>query len=152
MTMNRITIAIDGYSSCGKSTIAKGLAKKIGYIYVDSGAMYRAVTLYCMKNKIIVGGKFSEDDVVSAMNRIKLSFDVNPLTHLSEMYLNGTNVEKEIREAELYIANLEKGIRATELNIAKVEKEIRAIEFVIANGEKAIRAAELLIANVKKFN
>jgi cytidylate kinase len=97
MTTKRITIAIDGYSSCGKSTIAKSLAKKLGYIYIDSGAMYRAVTLYCMKNKIIVDGKFSEAEVLKAMRNIHLSFNVNTVTNNSEIYLNGTNVEKEIR-------------------------------------------------------
>src|SRR5579872_595272 len=97
MPAKRIVIAIDGYSSCGKSTVAKGLAKKLGYTYVDSGAMYRAVTLYCMQHKIIQGGKFSEAEVLKAMGNIHLSFNVNPLTRVSEMHLNGTNVEKEIR-------------------------------------------------------
>ncbi|MFI5164068.1 MAG: (d)CMP kinase [Bacteroidia bacterium] len=95
--MGKITIAIDGYSSCGKSTMAKGLAKKIGYIYIDSGAMYRAFTLYCMENNLIKDGKFSVDEVVNAVQNIRLAFNSDPITGFSEIYLNGKNVEKEIR-------------------------------------------------------
>ncbi len=99
--MKKIIIAIDGYSSCGKSTIAKGLAKKLGYVYIDSGAMYRAVTLYCLQHKIIRNEKFSEPEVLDAMNKINLEFKVNAGTNSSEMFLNGTNVEKEIRGMEV---------------------------------------------------
>lgn len=101
MTANRITIAIDGYSSCGKSTIAKGLAKKLKYLYIDSGAMYRAVTLYCMQNNIIRDNKFNEQEVAAAMDKIHLEFKVNPATRLSEIHLNGKNVEKEIRQMDV---------------------------------------------------
>ena len=96
--MRRITIAIDGYSSCGKSTIAKGLAKKLGYAYIDSGAMYRAVTLYCLQTNIIRNGKFSKTEVAGAMSKINLEFKINPETQMSEMFLNGKSAEKEIRE------------------------------------------------------
>lgn len=95
--MRKITIAIDGYSSCGKSTVAKGLAKKLGYVYIDSGAMYRAVTLYCMQNNMIKNGKFMETEVVDAMKNIRLDFKLNNKTGLSEMNLNGSSVEKDIR-------------------------------------------------------
>ena len=96
--MAKITIAIDGYSSCGKSTVAKGIAKKLGYVFIDSGAMYRAVTLYCLKNHIIRDGKFNEADVVNAMDDIHLEFKLNPETKQSDMHLNGLDVEREIRE------------------------------------------------------
>ena len=96
-----ITIAIDGYSSCGKSTIAKGLAKKLDYVYVDSGAMYRAVTLYCLQHEIIKDGTFSDKDVLHAMNKIDLKFKMNPQSQVSEIRLNGKNVEKEIREMDV---------------------------------------------------
>jgi cytidylate kinase len=99
--VKKIIIAIDGYSSCGKSTLAKELAKKLGYTYVDSGAMYRAVTLYCIENGIIKNGKFSVTDVIAAMDKIHLEFRNNPNTHSSEIYLNGRNVEKEIRQMEV---------------------------------------------------
>ncbi|MDO8641209.1 MAG: (d)CMP kinase [Nitrosarchaeum sp.] len=101
--MKRIVIAIDGYSSCGKSTIAKGLAKKINYLYIDSGAMYRAVTLYCLQNNIIRDEKFTEQEVISSMENICLEFKVNQTTLLSEMHLNGKNVEKEIRQ--MFVSN-----------------------------------------------
>src|SRR5436190_1051684 len=96
--MRNITIAIDGYSSCGKSTIAKGIANEFGYLFIDSGAMYRAVTLYCIQNNIIQEGKFNESEVIKAMEHIQLEFKLNKQANQSEMYLNGKNVEKEIRE------------------------------------------------------
>ncbi len=95
--MKPITIAIDGYSSCGKSTIAKALAAKLGYSYVDTGAMYRAVTLYCMEHGVIKDGAFNEQEVVLALDDIHLSFKFNPNTKSSETFLNGRNIEKEIR-------------------------------------------------------
>lgn len=95
--MKRITIAIDGYSSCGKSTIAKALAAKLGYGYVDTGAMYRAVTLFCLEHGIIKDGAFNENEVVHALEDIQLTFKFNPGTKSSETFLNGRNIEKEIR-------------------------------------------------------
>ena len=94
----KITVAIDGFSSSGKSSIAKFLAKETGYIYVDTGAMYRAVTLYCIQN-----GLFDRDDVPNEeklkeqIDNIKIEFILNPKTGLPEIYLNGKNVEREIR-------------------------------------------------------
>ncbi len=99
--MRKITIAIDGYSSCGKSTVARGIAKKLGYIFIDSGAMYRAVTLYCLRNHIIREGKFDAREVVKALDQIHLEFKLNADAGSSEMYLNGMNVEKEIREMDV---------------------------------------------------
>jgi CMP/dCMP kinase len=99
--MRRITIAIDGYSSCGKSTIAKALAAVLGYGYVDTGAMYRAVTLYCLEHGIIKDHAFDENEVVRALDDIHLSFKFNPSTNISETFLNGKNVEKEIRSMEV---------------------------------------------------
>ena len=99
--MSKITIAIDGYSSCGKSTIAKGVAKELGYLFIDSGAMYRAVTLYCIQHKIIKDGKFNTHDVIKVIDNINLEFKVNPSVNLWEIYLNGINVEKEIREMDV---------------------------------------------------
>ncbi|MEW6468966.1 MAG: (d)CMP kinase [Bacteroidota bacterium] len=96
-----ITIAIDGYSSCGKSTIARALAARLGYKYVDSGAMYRAVTLYCLRKGILKDGKFFLDDVVRALPDIHLSFHYNAARGASDTYLNGENVEHEIRSMEV---------------------------------------------------
>ena len=95
--MKKIIIAIDGYSSCGKSTIAKDLAKSINYTYVDSGAMYRAVTLYCMQNGLFEGEHLDLENLKSEIDNIRISFVRNPETGRSDTYLNGVNVEKEIR-------------------------------------------------------
>ena len=93
----RITIAIDGFSSCGKSTMAKELARRIGYIYIDSGAMYRAVTLYCLDNNLIIDNTVQRDALAQVMDNIKIGFITNPATNKQETYLNGVCVEKEIR-------------------------------------------------------
>jgi len=99
--MKRITIAIDGYSSCGKSTIAKALAARLGYLYVDSGAMYRAVTLHCLRRGIIKDGRFDVSEVIRALNDIHLTFVYNPAAKASDTYLNGENVERDIRTLEV---------------------------------------------------
>lgn len=99
--MSRITIAIDGYSSCGKSTLAKALAAKLNYAYIDSGAMYRCVTLYCLRKGIIKNQKFSPEEVIAALDDITLHFEFNPHTKTSETYLNSENVEKQIRTMEV---------------------------------------------------
>ncbi len=95
--MRNITIAIDGYSSTGKSTIAKQLAKELGYVYVDSGAMYRAVTLYAMQNGFINDSKFEVNKFVGQLPNVKISFKFNNDLGFAEVYLNDINVEKEIR-------------------------------------------------------
>lgn len=96
--MTKITIAIDGYSSCGKSTLAKALAAKLGYAYVDSGAMYRCVTLYALRKGVIKDHSFIESEIVRLLDEINLSFVFNPATKSSDTYLNNENVEKEIRQ------------------------------------------------------
>ena len=99
--MEKITIAIDGYSSTGKSTIAKQLAKALGYIYVDTGAMYRAVTLYAMRNGFVTEDKSDIDRLVDSLPEINLKFIYNDAVGFSEMYLNEENVEREIRTMEV---------------------------------------------------
>lgn len=91
----KIIIAIDGYSSCGKSTLARQLAEALGYHYIDSGAMYRAITLYFLRNNIDLS---NHDQIHEALENIHLSFERNPLTQKSEIYLNDENVEAFIRE------------------------------------------------------
>ncbi len=95
--MKKIVIAIDGFSSSGKSTMAKELAKEIGYSYVDSGAMYRAVTLYCQQNNLIHNDQVDETTLQKEIGNIHIEFKVNPETGKSETYLNGENVENKIR-------------------------------------------------------
>ncbi|WP_275316697.1 (d)CMP kinase [Tenacibaculum bernardetii] len=97
----KITIAIDGFSSTGKSTIAKQLAKKLSYIYVDTGAMYRAVTLYAMQQNYISGSHFNPEELVTDLHKISLSFKFNEELGFAEMYLNNTNVEATIRSIEV---------------------------------------------------
>lgn len=100
--MKKITIAIDGYSSCGKSTMAKQLARKLGYIYVDTGAMYRSVTLYALRNGIFnADGTIDTKRLETEMPKIDISFRVNSETGCPDTYLNGELVEKEIRSLEV---------------------------------------------------
>jgi cytidylate kinase len=100
--MKKITIAIDGHSSCGKSTMAKDLTRKVGYIYVDTGAMYRSVTLYALRN-----GLFNDDDSIKTdeleqqMDNIHITFQLNEETGRPDTYLNGECVEQEIRSLEV---------------------------------------------------
>ncbi|WBX77936.1 (d)CMP kinase [Tenacibaculum ovolyticum] len=97
----KITIAIDGFSSTGKSTIAKQLAEKLGYIYVDTGAMYRAVTLYAIQQKYISDTHFTPKELINDLQKISLSFVFNEKLGFAEMYLNNTNVETAIRTIEV---------------------------------------------------
>ena len=97
----KIIIAIDGFSSTGKSTIAKQLAKELSYIYVDTGAMYRAVTLYAMQQKYISDIHFNTINLIADLPKISLSFIFNESLGFAEMILNGLNVEKEIRSIEV---------------------------------------------------
>ena len=100
--MKRIIIAIDGFSSCGKSTMAKDLAKEIGYIYIDSGAMYRAVTLYCIEKGLFdADNHIDEAALESQMKDIHISFQLNPETQRPMTFLNGINVEDRIRSLEV---------------------------------------------------
>lgn len=99
--MKKITIAIDGFSSCGKSTMAKDLACEIGYIYIDSGAMYRAVTLYSLENDIFQGSQIDTEKLRNQIKNIHISFRLNEETGRPDTYLNGTNVENKIRTMEV---------------------------------------------------
>ena len=98
--MKKIVIAIDGHSSSGKSTMAKDLAKEIGYTYIDTGAMYRAVTLYCIQHGFFEGEKIKEEELKASIHDIDISFRLNAETGRPDTYLNGVNVEKEIRGME----------------------------------------------------
>jgi cytidylate kinase len=99
--MKKIIIAIDGYSSCGKSTMAKALASQIGYTYIDSGAMYRATTLFCLQNQLFRGDELDLDTLKKTIKNIHIFFVKNPETGQSETFLNGENVEKKIRSMEI---------------------------------------------------
>src|SRR4051812_45803457 len=100
---NKIIIAIDGYSSCGKSTLAKALAKELGYSYIDSGAMYRTVTLYMLNKDIRVEDlqRMDETKLKSFLDEIHISFQLNRDNGISEIHLNGKNIENEIRDMKI---------------------------------------------------
>ena len=99
--MKKITIAIDGHSSCGKSTMAKDLAREVGYVYVDTGAMYRSVTLYALRNGLFTNEGIKEAELRQQMPNIQISFKFNPEAGRPDTYLNGECVEKEIRSLEV---------------------------------------------------
>ena len=101
MNVPKITIAIDGYSSCGKSTLAKDLAKKLGYIFIDSGAMYRAITLYAIRHSFIDENSIDVQGLIERLTDIELRFEINPLTRLPELLMNGENVAEEIRSPKV---------------------------------------------------
>lgn len=97
----KITIAVDGYSSCGKSTFARAIAKELNYIYIDSGAMYRAVTLYCIRRNFIKNHDPDEKAIISELGNLHIDFVFNPDLGVYETWLNSENVENEIRNMEV---------------------------------------------------
>lgn len=101
MNKKKITIAVDGHSSTGKSTLAKQLAKALNYIYIDTGAMYRAVTYFALQNGLIDKEHFDKEQLINLLNQIDISFKFNPDLGFAEVYLNGENIEKYIREMEV---------------------------------------------------
>lgn len=111
-----LIIAVDGYSSCGKSTFAKEIAKQLCYTYVDSGAMYRAVTLFFLENGGLVNGKIIKEKMGELLNKIRIEFKYNEQSGMGETFLNGRNIEKEIRQSK-DVAN--------HVSIIAAEKEIR---------------------------
>ena len=98
--MRKLIIAVDGFSSCGKSTMAKALAKTLGYTYIDSGAMYRALSLYCLRNGLMKESSIDEPALMAALDGIEITFEKNT-EGVSQTYLNGENVENEIRNLEV---------------------------------------------------
>ncbi len=118
----KITIAIDGFSSTGKSTLAKQLAKHLGYVYVDTGAMYRAVTLYAMQESFINSDHFEKEELIKNLHKITLQFLFNPDLGFAEMYLNEKNVEDEIRT--LAVSNfVSKVAEVSEVRVKLVEQQ-----------------------------
>ncbi|WP_459209310.1 (d)CMP kinase [Aquimarina rhabdastrellae] len=98
---NKIIIAIDGHSSTGKSTVARRLAKELGYVYVDTGAMYRSVTLYAMQKDLIDKEHFDSHTLIQVLSEIQIRFEINKDSGRNEVVLNGKNVEREIRSLEV---------------------------------------------------
>ena len=128
----RITVAIDGFSSTGKSTIAKQLASKLGYVYVDSGAMYRAMTLFSMQKGYISSSQFCVQDLIDNLDKASLKFIYNESLGYAEMYLNDVNVEKSIRSLE--VSNLVSKVSA----IPEVRKKLVAIQKEIGKNKAVV--------------
>jgi cytidylate kinase len=98
---NKAIITIDGYSSCGKSTFAKAIARELDYLYIDSGAMYRAVTLFCLRRGFVSGGVADTAQIIGSLHEIKITFRKNNDTGFKETLLNGESVERELRDREV---------------------------------------------------
>ncbi len=112
--MKKIIIAVDGFSSCGKSTMAKALARSVGYLYFDSGAMYRAVALFCLENGLVHGDSIAIEELREKMPQIRITFEADPETKNSITFLNGKNVESEIRS----------------LRVSRIVSQVAALDFV----------------------
>lgn len=122
--MKNLIIAIDGFSSCGKSTIAKDLAKKLNYRYIDSGAMYRAITYYSIINNLINGDKIDENKLLNNLSNIEIDFKYNVKSKQNEIILNGENIEDKIR-----------GIKVSE-KVSIVSKIKKVREFLVKQQRK----------------
>ena len=135
MSDKKIIIAIDGFSSCGKSTLAKSLARILGYIYIDSGAMYRAVTLYALRNNWINNGVPDVKAIISGMEDIDITFRFDPATERNTTFMNGENIEEEIRRLEVSenvspVSTI-KEVRAA---MVKLQKQMGAQKGIVMDG------------------
>ena len=131
----KINIAIDGHSSCGKSTIAKAIAKKFGMRYIDTGAMYRAITLFCFENKIIKDGEVDLQKLTLQLPNINVSFEFNTVSEESETILNGKNVELEIRSHKVSsFVSIVSQIKAIREKLLVLQREIGKGKAVVMDG------------------
>jgi cytidylate kinase len=131
----KLIIAIDGYSSCGKSTFARAIAKELNYIFIDSGAMYRAVTLYCMKNGFIRDGKLDMEGILRDLKDIHIEFIYNPDIDEYETFLNSANVEKEIRGIEVseHVSIISQ-IPEVRFRMVELQRQIGILKGVVMDG------------------
>lgn len=130
-----ISIAIDGLSSCGKSTLAKALAKRLNYNYLDTGAMYRAVTWYALSQGWFKDGLLFADRLIDALPGLEIHFELNPETGKSEVFLNGRNIEKEIRSMEVAAKVSEvSAIREVRRKLQALQKQMGAGKGVVMDG------------------
>lgn len=135
MKTSTISIAIDGFSSTGKSTLAKQLANKLGYVYVDTGAMYRAVTYYALENNLISETHFNVSDLVLKLHEIEISFVFNPNVGFAEVYLNDENIEKEIRTMRVssFVSKIA-AVAEVRYQLVKQQQQIGAHTNVVMDG------------------
>ncbi|MCX6322159.1 MAG: (d)CMP kinase [Bacteroidia bacterium] len=131
----RLIIAIDGYSSCGKSTFARSIAKELNYIFIDSGAMYRAVTLYCMRKGFIGKGGLNIGGVLSELKNIKIDFIYNPYINEYETFLNSENVETEIRSIEVsaHVSRISQ-IQEVRARMVELQRQIGVNKGIVMDG------------------
>ncbi|MEA1898586.1 MAG: (d)CMP kinase [Bacteroidota bacterium] len=134
-TNSKLIIAIDGYSSCGKSTFAKQIAKTLGYIYIDSGAMYRAVTLYCLENNLINDGEILMSKLLGKLDKIEIGFRFNQDSQLFETILNGENVEEKIRTVYVsnYVSPVSK-IKEVREKMVKIQRNLGKDKGIVMDG------------------
>lgn len=132
---NKIIIAIDGHSSCGKSTVAKAIARKLNYTYVDSGAMYRATTLYCLRNNLIENGIPLKKQLLEHLDKISIRFQFNNDKGDSETFLNGENIEEEIRQLPVSqnVSQIAK-IREVRQQMVTMQREIGKNKGIVMDG------------------
>ena len=131
----RLIIAIDGYSSCGKSTFARLIAKELNYIFIDSGAMYRAVTLYCMRRKFISMTYVNNESILSELKDIHIDFVFNPDINEYETFLNSENVEKEIRNMDVtsYVSRISQ-IPEVRHRMVELQRQIGISKGIVMDG------------------
>ena len=133
--MKKIIIAIDGLSSTGKSTLAKQIAKQLNYIYVDSGAMYRAVALYALQKKLIIGEEFNKLKMIEALPSVKVSFVYNKKLNISDVYLNDVKVNKAIRSMEVSnVVSVVAAIPQVRQQLVKLQQQMGIKKGVVMDG------------------
>ena len=131
----KIVIAIDGHSSCGKSTFAKAIAARLGYIFIDTGAMYRSVTLYALENGGIVDGIVNEDAIIKLLDQIEITFRFNPARGASDIYVNGDLVEGKIRTIEVSnFVSAVSGIGAVRAKLVAMQQQMGKHRGVVMDG------------------
>lgn len=128
----KIIIAIDGYSSGGKSTFAREIAARLGYVFIDTGAMYRAVTLYALENGAFEGGRLDKERLAAMLNDIKISFAFNPARGASDIYVNGVNAESRIRSIEV------SGLVSEVSSVPQVREKLVAIQQEMGRGRGVV--------------
>ncbi len=135
MIQHKIIIAIDGYSSCGKSTFAKAIAKHLGYAYIDTGAMYRAATLFALNNQLITGKEVNEKGLIEKLDEINIHFEYDKNTQTNTTFLNGINVEREIRS--LRVSNVVSPvsvIKEVRHKLVKLQQEMGIKKGIVMDG------------------
>jgi len=131
----KLIIAIDGYSSCGKSTFARAIAKELNYIFIDSGAMYRAVTLYCMRRAFVKDRSIDRNGIINELNNIHVEFVYNPDIAEYETFLNSENVEKEIRGIEVtsHVSSISQ-IHEVRSRMVELQRQIGVFKGIVMDG------------------